>query len=117
MKKQRPWFLITAACALLAFVLGLSVGRKDRDPVTVTQTSRSVPAVQEDFSLMVNINTADLEQLVLLPGIGETFARRILDYREENGPFQTVEELLNVEGIGPGRLEAILDYITTGGTP
>lgn len=117
MKKQSPGILPAVACVLLAFVLGLCLGRTNRDPVTVTQTSRSLPSVQEDFSLMVNINTADAEQLILLPGIGETFAQRILDYREANGPFRTVEELLNVEGIGPGRLEAILDYITTGGNP
>jgi len=50
-----------------------------------------------------------------LPGIGETLAERIVVYRNTHGRFRSVEQLLNVEGIGTGKLEAILDYITTGG--
>lgn len=50
-----------------------------------------------------------------LPGIGEVLARRILAYRDQNGSFSTVEELLNVDGIGKKRLEEIWDLITIGG--
>lgn len=64
----------------------------------------------------VNINTANLQQLMTLPGIGEVLAQRILDYREEHGPFQSPGELLNVSGIGETKLQEILDHITTGGS-
>ena len=50
-----------------------------------------------------------------LPGIGDVLAQRIVDYRLENGSFSTLEELLNVEGIGKKRLEEIMDMITLGG--
>ena len=50
-----------------------------------------------------------------LPGIGQVLAQRIISYREEYGSFQTVEDLMNVEGIGEKRMEDILDLITTGG--
>ncbi|XWN36956.1 MAG: helix-hairpin-helix domain-containing protein [Balneola sp.] len=66
-----------------------------------------------DFSkLMVNINTAGIEELKKLKGIGETYAQRIVDYREENGEFKMIEELLNVKGIGEKRLQDIKAFIT-----
>ena len=64
---------------------------------------------------LVDINTAGLEELMALPGIGETRAQAILDDREANGPFRYPEELVRVKGIGEGVLEGFLDQITTGG--
>jgi len=60
----------------------------------------------------VNINTATAEELETLPGIGEVTAQRIIDYREANGPFETVEDIQNVSGIGPKTLEGMRDLIT-----
>jgi comEA protein len=59
----------------------------------------------------VNLNTATAEQLQTLPGIGPDLAQRILDYRAENGPFKNVDGLLNVKGIGKGKLAQLRDHI------
>ena len=62
---------------------------------------------------MVNINTAGVSELDGLPGIGPVLAQRIVDWRTENGPFQTAEDLLQVEGIGPATLENLQSCIIT----
>lgn len=60
---------------------------------------------------LVNINTATVDELDSLPGIGPTIAQRIVDYREQNGPFDTIEDIMNVSGIGPSTYEQIKDLI------
>ena len=66
-------------------------------------------------SQRININTASAQQLQTLPGIGPGLSDAIIRYREENGPFQKVGDLMLVPGIGQGRMEKILDQITVGG--
>lgn len=61
----------------------------------------------------VNINTADLSQLDTLPGIGPSLAQRIIDYRQANGGFKTVDDLKNVSGIGDKKYEDLKDMIST----
>jgi competence protein ComEA len=65
----------------------------------------------------VNINTATLEQLDSLPGIGPAIAQDIIDYRVSNGPFSSIEDLLKVTGIGQAKFDAIKDLITVGTSP
>ncbi len=60
----------------------------------------------------INLNTATAEELQKLPGIGAVLSQAIVEYREEHGPFQSVEELLQVPGIGQGRLDKIRDLVT-----
>jgi len=60
---------------------------------------------------VLDLNTATLSDLTRLPGIGETKARAILDWRETYGPFRAVEDLLSVEGIGEKTLETLRPYI------
>jgi len=60
----------------------------------------------------VNLNSATLDQLETLPGIGEVIGQRIIDYREQHGPFRSVDDLLNVSGIGPSHLADVKDLVT-----
>ncbi|HDJ30092.1 MAG TPA: helix-hairpin-helix domain-containing protein, partial [Candidatus Acetothermia bacterium] len=56
-----------------------------------------------------------VEELTRLPGIGETLAQRIVAYRQEHGPFRSVDELKNVPGIGEKTVEEIKDSVSLGG--
>lgn len=76
----------------------------------------AVPALAEEAAasegmITVNINTAGLEELMSLDGIGETYAGRIIEYREKNGPFQAPDDILRVKGIGEKTLEVNKDRI------
>jgi competence protein ComEA len=64
---------------------------------------------------VVNVNTASAEQLQLLPRVGPALAGRIIDFREANGPFRTVDEIVAVKGIGETSLEKLEPYIVTSG--
>jgi len=73
----------------------------------------NVPQAGETASLQkIDINRAEPWLLDALPGIGETLAQRIVDYRSANGPFQRIEDLLKVSGIGEATFENIKDFIT-----
>ncbi len=73
-----------------------------------------IEEVEPSETDLININTASLAELDTLPGIGPTTAQKIIDYRDENGPFRTPEDIINVSGIGPGTYERIKDLITVG---
>ena len=128
MKKPQISIMISITLIFAAFTLGFFLGRNfsrgdvlvsipesTAAPETVHSPLPAVTMPSESEPLVVNINTADQEELMTLPGIGEVYAQRIIAYREDHGSYSAVEELLNVSGIGEKRLEAILDYVTVGG--
>jgi comEA protein len=121
MKNTLAAVLLTVCCVCVAFTGGLFVGRNTgRTPIQLSQLPTKPPVTAPSGesgtpSAPVNINTATAEQLQTLPGIGEALAGRIVAYREANGLFTDVAQLINVDGIGTKKLENILDYITIGG--
>ena len=130
---RKPDFSILALTTLLfvAFVMGYFLGmnrRKSQITVSLSQeimkrpTETMVievtePEIETTIGVMlpVAINQAGKDALATLPGIGDVLAQRIIDYRNTHGNFTYIEELLNVEGISSGRLDAIRDLIVIGG--
>ena len=94
--RAASWLVLAAFVATVLFAF----------PATAAGTAG------EEKTVRVNLNTATEEELVTLPGIGPSYAKRIVEYREKNGPFKRVEDLLNVQGIGEKTLEKIRDKVT-----
>lgn len=80
-----------------------------QQPSTATETTAPSPATIEE---KISINTATADELDLLPGIGPSYAKAIIDYRTKNGPFVRLEDIQQVKGIGPKTFEKLKDRIT-----
>lgn len=97
---------------------------KDADTEGINQAKKVsdgeqiyIPSVSEkeenlDTDGLIDINKADEAQLCTIPGIGETRAKQIIEYRDRYGSFQTIEDIVNVTGIKEGIFEKIAPYIT-----
>ena len=122
--------LVGTTLAFLLVLTGIFIGRNanrgiipaeavtNRDHSSTTQLESSQEEQYSNSSNttgVININEASAEQLQLLPGIGETLSDRIVSYREENGSFQSIEQIMDVSGIGESKFSQIKDYITIGG--
>lgn len=89
-----------------------STSRTSPPPNPQTASAHSRPDTEQTVRRKISINTAQPQQLAMLPGIGETLARRIAYYRHQNGPFRRIEDLTAVDGIGDDTLQKIRPYIT-----
>jgi competence protein ComEA len=108
-------FLRRADQAVIALILAVSFGaliwywldqtRRHGGLIDIDRAS------ERPVTFQVDINEADWPELTMLPNIGETLARRIVDSRQSHGPFRGHDDLLRVPGIGPRTLDAIRPYL------
>ena len=124
MKKWKMMALICVLCGSLSgcglSFCGIPLGK--REPLTFVcgeknvemQADASATSTQSDTPYpdgKVNINTAGLEELMTLKGVGESRARAIIEYREQQGSFETPEDIMNISGIKEGVFSKIKDQI------
>ena len=131
MKKSTISILLVLTLMFTAFICGMYVGRNSpyaqlqlhnsTVESTSPETSSSIPSGSEQIPTSsvsvfpININTATAETLQLLPDIGPARAQAIIEHRAQIGQFTSLDELLQVKGIGDKILEKIKPYITLGG--
>lgn len=84
---------------------------EDSGNTGVVTSGNGQTSTKKEEKLMVNINTANEEQLQELAGIGDSIAKRIVEYRKENGKFNSIEDIKNVSGIGDAKFNKIKDNI------
>ncbi len=108
MKKATPFLLLLCVlCTIIMLHCFHLISNNYRSAL-------AFEAVIPPKSTQLNINTASEQELNTLPGISRTLARRIVAYRENNGPFCKIDELKNIKGITDATLEGITPYITIG---
>lgn len=129
MKKAGSFILALVVALSLAGISGFYLVRNRRqEPITprlISTAATSLPSrgttpppetTLPQPAFPVDLNTADMDTLMTLPGIGPVLAGRILEYRQTHGSFTQIDDLLEIDGIGQKRLEAIREYITIGGS-
>jgi competence protein ComEA len=93
--------------------LNLARTVSDGEQVYVPLVGEQPRASQETVGGLINLNTADAAELETLPGVGPALTARIIQWREQNGRFSSVDDLLNVAGIGAKTLGALAELVTT----
>jgi comEA protein len=109
-QKQRVTELLLAVVTAAMIVWVICFWSADNSQPVILQ-QLTIQTLDNTDSLL-DLNHATSEELQSLPGIGPVLAQRILDWREENGSFQSVEDVLSVKGIGQATYEKISPYIT-----
>ena len=124
MQKQQPNRKVLLFLATLVVLAGIVWGAlfliapiwQPGTPVAYMPALPQTEAAAERApTQLVDLNTAGVDELTTLPGIGESLAKRIVDYRTEHGPFESPEALMEVSGIGEKKLEELRDYVTVAG--
>lgn len=123
---SRVWHAVQAAGGMLEDAEARAVNQaaelSDGEQITIPTAQEAQSGTFPELSAepgisgdgKVNINTASIEELCTLTGIGETRAQAIMDYREQNGGFQSIEELMNIDGIKEKTFEKIREEVTVG---
>ena len=113
MRKHLWTAALVLAFALASFSVSWFVLQiPEKDTISISKMSAPEPAKpKSDSHRLININTASAEELEGLSQIGVTRARDIVEFREQNGPFESPEDLMQVKGIGEKTLEKLRDYI------
>lgn len=115
--------LFATAILFMGLMLGILIGRftsvqtivvQNQENAHSTHTQPTTNQINDSYG-KININTASVEELSMLPGIGKTYAERIVAHRLRYGLFLSVDDLLNIKGIGEKKLELMKPYITVGG--
>lgn len=88
-----------------------SINDQNKEYIASENGSGVIENAEEGSENIVNINNASLAELTKLPGVGESLAQRIVNYREENGKFKSIEDLKYVSGIGDKKFESLKEYI------
>ena len=111
------WLLLAATALFLCLLLGLFL--RDRAAMAAAENGVAVETEievpQEDIQpdlTPLDLNSATEAELMELPGIGEDLARRIVEYRENNGPFSAVVDIMQVSGIGESKFAGLKDRVT-----
>ena len=85
---------------LMAAIFGIAVSAAAASAQNKATTPKAAATATATATAPVNLNTATAEQLATIPGVGPRMAERIIDYRQKNGGFKKVEDLMNVSGVG-----------------
>lgn len=118
LKSPYPLFVLAATLCFLGVAVFILLDEQATEisPVASYQPVEADDNDQEDYGNLVNINTADADELDCLPGIGKGLAENIIEFREKNGDFQSVDEVANVKGISEKIFKRIKHYIYVKGS-
>ena len=123
--EKTQWILLALTALFVTFTLAFFIGRNSVNAVITTQgvveeeASQVNPSAPQQIEpeqeaeprSLLNLNTATQLELEELPGVGPKLAERIIAWREENGPFVSVEQLMDVDGIAEGKFEDVKDLV------